>query len=153
MDNDKQPDPARRSLLKAAPLGLLTVAAAARARAPEAPAAPAAPAGTIETLAVASRALGRTMNVALYLPPGGARHPILYLFHGFVIKTFKAIGWPEFTASYPTLGLVLTVLGAIGLTFFLACPPVRRVLEPFTNPLGWLESRHRNRADKAPTSA
>lgn len=44
MDNDKQPDPARRSLLKAAPLGLLTVAAAARARAPEAPAAPAAPA-------------------------------------------------------------------------------------------------------------
>ncbi len=44
---------------------------------------PAAPAGTIETLAVASRALGRTMNVALYLPPGGARHPILYLFHGF----------------------------------------------------------------------
>ena len=48
-----------------------------------APAVPAAPAGTVETLAVASRALGRTMNVALYLPPGGARHTILYLFHGF----------------------------------------------------------------------
>ena len=44
---------------------------------------PAAPAGTVETLTVASRALGRTMNVALYLPPGGARHTILYLFHGF----------------------------------------------------------------------
>ena len=44
---------------------------------------PAAPAGTVDTFAVASRALGRTMNVALYLPPGGARHPILYLFHGF----------------------------------------------------------------------
>jgi hypothetical protein len=41
MDNDKQPDPTRRSLLKAAPLGLLTVAAAARARAPG-PLAPAA---------------------------------------------------------------------------------------------------------------
>ena len=41
MDKDKQPDPTRRSLLKAAPLGLLTVAAAARARAPE-PQAPAA---------------------------------------------------------------------------------------------------------------
>jgi hypothetical protein len=36
MDNDKQPDPTRRSLLKAAPLGALAVAAAARARAPEA---------------------------------------------------------------------------------------------------------------------
>ena len=44
MDNDKQPDPTRRSLLKAAPLGALAVAAAARARAPEAPPEPAAPA-------------------------------------------------------------------------------------------------------------
>jgi hypothetical protein len=44
MDNDKRPDPARRSLLMAAPLGLLTVAAAARARAPDAPAAASAPA-------------------------------------------------------------------------------------------------------------
>ena len=44
MDNDKQPDPARRSLLKAAPLGALAIAAAARARAPEAPAATTAPA-------------------------------------------------------------------------------------------------------------
>jgi hypothetical protein len=36
MNEDKQPDPTRRSLLKAAPLGALAVAAAARARAPEA---------------------------------------------------------------------------------------------------------------------
>ncbi|NIA55155.1 formate dehydrogenase [Massilia sp. TW-1] len=43
MDNEKQPDPARRSLLKAAPLGALAVVAAARARATEAPA-PVAPA-------------------------------------------------------------------------------------------------------------
>jgi hypothetical protein len=43
MDKDKQPDPTRRSLLKAAPLGALAVAAAARARVPETPAAPVAP--------------------------------------------------------------------------------------------------------------
>ena len=45
MDKDKQPDPTRRNLLKAAPLGALAVAAAARARAPEAQPepAPAAP--------------------------------------------------------------------------------------------------------------
>lgn len=43
MDNEQQPDPARRGLLKAAPLAALAVAAAARARAPEAPA-PVAPA-------------------------------------------------------------------------------------------------------------
>jgi hypothetical protein len=39
-DKHEQPDPTRRSLLKAAPLGALAVAAAARARAPE-PQAPA----------------------------------------------------------------------------------------------------------------
>jgi len=44
MNDDKQPDPTRRSLLKAAPLGALAVAAAARARAPEPQPAPAAPA-------------------------------------------------------------------------------------------------------------
>ncbi|MCS0580528.1 formate dehydrogenase [Massilia pinisoli] len=49
MNDDKQPDPARRSLLKAAPLGALAIAAAARARAPEAPPAPATPAGGQKT--------------------------------------------------------------------------------------------------------
>ena len=81
----------------------------------------------------------------------GSATMVIYLFHGFVIKTFLALGWPDFTAAYPALGLVITVLGAIGLTFLLASPPVRRVLEPFTNPLGWLESR-RKRASSAPTS-
>lgn len=48
--------------------------------------APAYPAGSVQTLAVASRLLGRTMNVQVYLPPGhaaGARLPVLYLLHGF----------------------------------------------------------------------
>ena len=54
MDKDKQPDPTRRSLLKAAPLGALAVAAAAHARAPEvrpepAPAAPQKAQGYHET--------------------------------------------------------------------------------------------------------
>jgi hypothetical protein len=44
MNDDTKPDPIRRNLLKAAPLGALAVAAAARARAPEAPAPAAAPA-------------------------------------------------------------------------------------------------------------
>jgi hypothetical protein len=43
-DTDPQPDRARRSFLRAAPLGALAVAAAARARAPETQATPAAPA-------------------------------------------------------------------------------------------------------------
>lgn len=80
----------------------------------------------------------------------GTATMVIYLFHGFVIKTFKALGWPDFTASYPWLGLTLTILGAIGLTLVLASPPVRRVLEPFTNPLGWLEGRRARHAPAAP---
>jgi len=38
MDKDQKPDPTRRSLLKAAPLGALAVAAAAGAKEAEAPA-------------------------------------------------------------------------------------------------------------------
>ena len=66
----------------------------------------------------------------------GTATMVIYLFHGFVIKTFLALGWPDFTAAHPSLGLVLTILGAVGLTLLLASPPVRRVLEPFTNPAG-----------------
>lgn len=81
----------------------------------------------------------------------GTATMVVYLFHGFVIKTAKVLGWPDYTAAHPTLGLVLTILGAIALTLVLASPPVRRVLEPFTNPAGWVESRLARR--KAPTSA
>ena len=70
----------------------------------------------------------------------GTATMVVYLFHGFVIKTVMALGWPDFTAAHPVLGLVLTILGAVALALLLASPPVRRVLEPFTNPLGWLEA-------------
>jgi enterochelin esterase-like enzyme len=58
-------------------------AASAPAPSPPAPVAPGGPAGTVETLTVASRALGHTMNVQVYRPPGDAHLPVLYLFHGF----------------------------------------------------------------------
>ncbi|WP_322921076.1 acyltransferase family protein [Nocardioides renjunii] len=81
----------------------------------------------------------------------GTATMVIYLFHGFVIKTFLALGWPDFTAAQPILGLVLTILGAVALTLLLASPPVRRVLEPFTNPLGWIEQRRRStRSERTP---
>ncbi|MDT0183703.1 acyltransferase family protein [Microbacterium sp. ARD31] len=81
----------------------------------------------------------------------GTATMVVYLFHGFVIKTAKLAGWPDVTAAYPVAGLVVTVVAAIGLTMLLASPPVRRVLEPFTNPLGWVEKRRK--VSPAPTSA
>jgi fucose 4-O-acetylase-like acetyltransferase len=82
----------------------------------------------------------------------GTATMVIYLFHGFVIKTVKAVGWPGFTADHPWLGLVLTIIGAVALALVLASPPVRRVLEPFTNPLGWLEKRRTRPSSPAPTS-
>ncbi|KRF01438.1 hypothetical protein ASG88_08165 [Nocardioides sp. Soil777] len=103
--------------------------------------------------AFAAMSLVPRRSLGWFTTMGGATM-VIYLFHGFVIKTFKALGWPEFTASYPSLGLVLTILGAIALTLLLASPPVRRVLEPFTNPLGWLEARrHRTHGSTAPAAA
>ena len=81
----------------------------------------------------------------------GTATMVVYLFHGFVIKTAKLAGWPDFTAAYPVAGLVVTVVAAICMTMLLASPPVRRVLEPLTNPLGWVEKRRK--VSPAPTSA
>ncbi len=79
----------------------------------------------------------------------GAATMVVYLFHGFVIKSFMALGWPDFTAAHPILGLVLTTLGAVVLALLLASRPVRAVLDPFTNPLGWVEARRSDRAARA----
>lgn len=95
--------------------------------------------------AFAAMSLVPRRSLGWFTVMGGATM-VIYLFHGFVIKTVKALGWPDFTASHPGLGLVLTILGAVGLALLLASPPVRRVLEPFTNPLGWLEVRRASRS-------
>jgi fucose 4-O-acetylase-like acetyltransferase len=91
-------------------------------------------------------------SLAWFTTMGGATM-VVYLFHGFVIKTVKALGWPAWAQEHTTWGFVLTTVGAVALALLLASPPVRRVLEPFTNPLGWLESRRRDRAPSTATAA
>ena len=90
--------------------------------------------------AFSAMALVPRRSLGWFTAMGGATL-VVYLFHGFVIKTVKALGWPTFTAEHIVLGFILTLLGSVGVALFLASPPVRRVLGPFTNPLGWLESR------------
>jgi fucose 4-O-acetylase-like acetyltransferase len=77
----------------------------------------------------------------------GTATMVVYLFHGFVIKTAKALGWPDFTEDHEVLGLVLTIVGGVALALLLAAPPVRRVLEPLTDPLGTLEARRKRRRE------
>ena len=65
----------------------------------------------------------------------GAATMVVYLFHGFAIKTAKVLGWPDWTADHTTSGFVITTLAAVCLALALASPPVRRVLGPLTTPL------------------
>jgi fucose 4-O-acetylase-like acetyltransferase len=104
--------------------------------------------GTISVIAlVPRRSLGWFTSM-------GTASMVVYLFHGFVIKTAKRYGWPEFTAEHVTLGFWLTIVLAVALAMLLASPPVRRVLEPLTNPLGWLEARRKSRREaRGPNSA
>ena len=80
----------------------------------------------------------------------GTATMVVYLFHGFVIKTFMALGWPDFTAAYPTLGLVLTVLGAVGLAFFSPARPCGGCSSRSPTRSGWVESRRRPVAGRPP---
>ncbi len=72
----------------------------------------------------------------------GTATMVVYLFHGFVIKTAKAWGWPDWTEAHTTSGFVITTLAAVGVALALASPPARRVLEPLTTPTLWWQ-RHR----------
>ncbi len=90
--------------------------------------------------AFSAMALVPRRNLGWFTTAGTATM-VIYLFHSFAIKTVKALGWPDFTTAHPALGLALTIAGAIALALTLSSPPVRRVLEPLTNPLGTLEKR------------
>lgn len=76
----------------------------------------------------------------------GTATMVVYLFHGFVIKTALALEWPVWAADHRTAGFVLTTLGAVVLSLVLAAPPVRRVLQPLTTPSLVLAKRWRRPA-------
>lgn len=90
---DKTIDMHRRALVLAALASLGgcgggqgPTSASAGSVAPPLSAAPPVPAGSVEQLSVPSRALGRDMAAAVYLPPGyerAARYRLLYLFYGY----------------------------------------------------------------------
>ncbi|WP_051217995.1 acyltransferase family protein [Nocardioides insulae] len=66
----------------------------------------------------------------------GAATLIVYLFHGFVIKGLEYASYPAWASDAPMLSLVVTVVGAIGLSLALAAPPVASRLERLVDPIG-----------------
>jgi fucose 4-O-acetylase-like acetyltransferase len=78
----------------------------------------------------------------------GAASLVVYLCHGFVVKTVSALGFPDWAAGHVWPALPMVLLGAVGLALLLASPPVSRVLENLVDPIGgWqaLRARLRNR--------
>ena len=69
----------------------------------------------------------------------GAASLVVYLCHGFVVKTVSALGFPNFARAYPDVALPLVLLGAVGVALFLAWRPVRKPLENVVDPVAGVE--------------
>ena len=75
----------------------------------------------------------------------GAATLVVYLFHGFFIKSAAYAGYPDWAAAHPVLSVVVTTAAAGGLALLLAWTPVARVLQHAVDPFGSAE-RHVQRA-------
>jgi fucose 4-O-acetylase-like acetyltransferase len=73
----------------------------------------------------------------------GAATLVVYLFHGFVVKTLLYTG--ATFGGHPTLGLLVLTPFAVLLATSLAWPPVARVLNKVVDPIGAASSFRRRR--------
>ena len=69
----------------------------------------------------------------------GAATLVVYLFHGFVIKSAEYAGYIGWAADHAALSLVLTTLGAAALALLLAWRPVSQVLNHAVDPFAGAE--------------
>ncbi len=73
----------------------------------------------------------------------GAATMIVYLFHGFAVKSLEYAGFPEWADGRPVLGLVAATAVGVAVALLLAIPPVRRLLAPVVDPFGAAQRRVR----------
>jgi fucose 4-O-acetylase-like acetyltransferase len=77
----------------------------------------------------------------------GAWTLVVYLFHGFVIKTASYAGYDDWADRHATVALLLTSACAVLLALALAATPVARRLNLLVDPLGAVERHARRRVD------
>jgi len=77
---------------------------------------------------------------------------VVYLYHGFVVLSAEALGYPSWAAGAWPLSWLLTTVVAVGVAVLLAWPPLARRLEVLVDPFGSLSRRRRRRQGPAPTS-
>lgn len=71
----------------------------------------------------------------------GAASLVVYLCHGFVVKSVSYTGFPGWAADHAGLALPLTIVGAVAVALLLASPWVARRLERAIDPLTYAEGR------------
>ena len=67
----------------------------------------------------------------------GAWTLVVYLFHGFVVKSMFYLGYPGWAEGHPAISLPLTTAIAVGLALALASSPVAGRLTHLVDPLGY----------------
>lgn len=77
----------------------------------------------------------------------GAATLVVYLFHGFAVKSFEYSGYPGWADDHVTVSLLLTTVAAVAVAFLLAWRPVAARLTPLVDPLGFAETRVTNAVD------
>jgi fucose 4-O-acetylase-like acetyltransferase len=77
----------------------------------------------------------------------GAATLVVYLFHGFFVKSALYAGFPDWAEDHLVAGLLLTTLSAIGLSLLLAWPPVATRLGVLVDPFGYAERHARHAVD------
>ncbi|MEO9325959.1 acyltransferase family protein [Nocardioides sp. C4-1] len=110
--------------------------------------------GVSDTEGVVTRAVVLTVSLvcalaALSLVPGregtwtrmGTATMTVLLGHAFVVRGAEARGLFDWTDTHESLGRVVVVAVAVGLSAFLASQRVERCLAPVTDPVGWWRAR------------
>jgi peptidoglycan/LPS O-acetylase OafA/YrhL len=87
----------------------------------------------------------------------GAWTLVVYLFHGFVVKTASYAGWDDWCDGHPWVSFVVTTALAVGIALLLAAEPVARRLNVLVDPYGAIlratEPRRRRTAEAAVAAA
>jgi fucose 4-O-acetylase-like acetyltransferase len=85
----------------------------------------------------------------------GAATLVVYLFHGFFIKSAAYAGYMGWADDHAAISLFVTTVAAAGLALLLAWPPVARVLTHVVDPFGTAEKHVREavRLAEAPAHA
>jgi fucose 4-O-acetylase-like acetyltransferase len=71
----------------------------------------------------------------------GAATLVVYLFHGFVVKSAEYAGYPDWTFDHEVISLLVTSAAGLGLSFLLAWPPIGSRLTHLVDPVGFAQRR------------